>query len=452
LEARIAELEPQTLAASEEALASRRKSENLEVALREAVFSRDAQKDELEVRSSEFATRFINLETVLATLQDVAHEATTRAEERESQIVKHEIEFNRVLAKREQLEAELSSTRAAFVEAQQLLDDREALIAENLRNKAISDGDRAQHEAELLDLITREQDLAAQLASLTTAREEVQAGASHLDNTDGSADLLGGQVITRFIAPTPAAMEQNSATLALSRKQSRSKIKAQLGQRKDRSMRRMFDGLLTSLNPDIICDIGSLDGAESAHFRKILPTAQIYLFEASKSNFDEFIRPRQDLHGVTIENLAISDRDGLAFFNEMVLPDDPTNAFWMRGAGSLLSRTDGYETRSVEVDAVRLDSYFSAQLAEDKNFILWIDIEGAVQQLFAGGDGVIRNTLALRVEVERKTFWEGEMLAPEIISYLETRDFSLFGESSEAPGLGQSDLLFISDGWLDMVA
>jgi len=49
-----------------------------------------------------------------------------------------------------------------------------------------------------------------------------------------------------------------------------------------------FDRLLKIINPDVICDVGSLNGGESLRFRDCVPNAKIFAFEANPLNFNKF--------------------------------------------------------------------------------------------------------------------------------------------------------------------
>lgn len=167
---------------------------------------------------------------------------------------------------------------------------------------------------------------------------------------------------------------------------------------KDRSMRNVFDGLLSGLRPDIICDVGSYNGNEAARFAQLVPREDIVAFEGSPINMERYIRGRPELARVVKENVAVSDVDGEVTFH--IVEPGAEEADWREGANSLNERTDGIASRPITVPSVRLDSYFATQVRDGKTFGLWIDVEGALDRVLAGARDVLGRTLILRTEVE----------------------------------------------------
>jgi FkbM family methyltransferase len=216
--------------------------------------------------------------------------------------------------------------------------------------------------------------------------------------------------------------------------------------RKDESLRRMFDALITGLQPDILCDIGCFNGDETARFLRLIEGGRVVAFEADANNYRNLIMPRPDVAGAVIENVAVADSDGTATFHPLANETDPVN--WKRAAGSLRKRTDGIDSGSVTIPACRLDSYFNNDL--DKTFMLWIDVEGALDRVLAGGKKVLRRTYALRCEVERDRFWEGQKLAEDFVAHFEEHGFILLGDTYSPDAHPQSDVLFLHRDWLAM--
>jgi hypothetical protein len=54
------------------------------------------------------------------------------------------------------------------------------------------------------------------------------------------------------------------------------------------SLVQFFDLLITQFQPEIICDIGALNGIESLRFRKLAPHSTLYAFEANPLNYLKF--------------------------------------------------------------------------------------------------------------------------------------------------------------------
>jgi FkbM family methyltransferase len=220
--------------------------------------------------------------------------------------------------------------------------------------------------------------------------------------------------------------------------------------RKDAIMREMFDGMIVALRPDIICDIGCFNGDESARFQRLAPTANIYAFEANRRNIDEFIVNRTDMSHVKLEYAAVCDVDGEVTFN--VLEAEAKAGDWRRAAGSLRVRSDDTPYKSVTVPAITLDTYFADAIARGDTFVLWIDVEGALERVFAGARRTLQRTLFIRAEVERKEFWRDQKTADDLMAIAGEAGFIALADSWTPEAFEQSDILFINKSWLEFAA
>jgi FkbM family methyltransferase len=222
---------------------------------------------------------------------------------------------------------------------------------------------------------------------------------------------------------------------------------------KDVIMRNAFDGILMATRPDIVCDVGSFDGADSARFSRIAPWSRLYAFEANNDNIVRFIKSRSDLERVTIENIAVCEVDGEITFHILVGEgDNKEPPIWQQAAGSLHVRVNDIPSRPVTVPSVRLDTYFKREIENKSTFILWIDVEGALDRVLAGAKKVLEQTILLRAEVEHREFWAGQMMADEVISLAEKAGFLLLCDSWTPRENGQSDVLMINREWLHLAA
>jgi FkbM family methyltransferase len=221
--------------------------------------------------------------------------------------------------------------------------------------------------------------------------------------------------------------------------------------RKDVIMREVFNGIVKATHPDVICDIGSFGGEESARLRRIAPDSRLFAFEANNDNITRFIEPRRDLERVTIENIAVCDVDGEMTFHTLGSESGPEE-FWWRAAGSLNVRVDDIPCIPVTVPSVRLDTYFKDELKAKSTFVLWIDVEGALDRVFAGAEEVLSQTILFRAEVERREFWAGQKMAEEVIAVAERAGFVLLGDTWTPEATEQSDVLMINARWPSLAA
>lgn len=220
--------------------------------------------------------------------------------------------------------------------------------------------------------------------------------------------------------------------------------------RKDDILRDVLDSIAIATKPDVICDIGCFNGEEIARFKKIVPTASCYAFEANIRNINNYINTRSDIDGVVVNNVAVADYDGEIEFN--ILDAEGEQEDWRRAAGSLNERTDGVTGQKIRVPCTRLDTHFATQIAANCTFLLWVDVEGALDRVIAGGHKLLSRTIALRVEIERHQYWAGQKLAHETVAEMERLGFTLFGDSFTKGTFEQSDAMFINKNWLDLAA
>lgn len=199
-----------------------------------------------------------------------------------------------------------------------------------------------------------------------------------------------------------------------------------------------FELLLRRLRPDVVCDIGSRDGREAARFAKAAPRAHVLAFEANDANAQAMARSADCRNGIyELVPIAISDTTGTVSF--FVVDGVDTVA---RGQSSLLPRAADRlpGERRVEVRSRRLDELVTERWPKGQSLMLWIDVEGAAQQVLSGAEGVLDRVDALHVELENRQFWQNQALGSEVIAWLTERGFRRVGPDS---GRDQQDVLFL---------
>jgi len=213
-------------------------------------------------------------------------------------------------------------------------------------------------------------------------------------------------------------------------------------QRKDALMREVFDSLVANCRPDVICDVGCFNADEVVRFQKLSPRSACFGFEANGRNVEQFIKPRHDIGNIVIEQMAVGDRTGETTFN--VLEAENSAADWRRAAGSLLERAEALPARAITVRCTTLDDYFRLQIAADKTFILWIDVEGALFSVIRGAGATLQRTIIVRAELERHQFWKDQKLAEDNVAAFKEAGLILLADSFTEGTHPQSDALFIN--------
>lgn len=174
--------------------------------------------------------------------------------------------------------------------------------------------------------------------------------------------------------------------------------------------------------PDYIVEVGSFNGEALRQFGLASPYTKTIGFEANPRNFFRFCV------GKNIQNMAVSNKSGISFFYDSIKPgEDKTGSIFKK-----ISETED-ERRKITVATTTLDNFFKIEISRNKSFILIIDAEGAAYEILEGAQRFLKNTIALKVEVETTEFWHGQKLADDVVKFLE--NFTLVARNK---GIGRS--------------
>ena len=192
--------------------------------------------------------------------------------------------------------------------------------------------------------------------------------------------------------------------------------------------RRLFAGLLRTLDIATICDVGSMDGTDALLFRRHRPRASVLAFEPNPENFTRMQNDaRLHAQGIRLFPFAASDQESEAPFFVVATLHGRGTERERRGMSSLHRRADpALLAGIVPVRTVRLDRLLAEQQLLDGALALWIDAEGMAFEVIRGADGVLANTRMLHVEVETTPcIGAGQHLFPDVRRCLEQSGFRL---------------------------
>ncbi len=187
----------------------------------------------------------------------------------------------------------------------------------------------------------------------------------------------------------------------------------------------LFQLLLKRLAPEMVCDVGSLDGDRARRFRRLLPNARIVAFEANPENAREMRNdPRNSAAGIELHEAAAWNVDGSVPFYIERVPDGSSAA--LRGISSTRRRRPefdvGTQRHETAVRATRLDT-FLRRGGVARTIALWIDVEGAAFEVLCGVGDLIQRVAIVHVEVEAREVWAGQKLDGSVRDYLSGRGF-----------------------------
>jgi FkbM family methyltransferase len=219
------------------------------------------------------------------------------------------------------------------------------------------------------------------------------------------------------------------------------------------TLRDAYFHLFAVLRPSVFCDVGANDGAMSLAVRAAAPRCEVYAYEANPEIHARYTAALTE-RGVIYRNVAVSNRDGRA----TVYAPRTLSRAWVDGSmvpasikekedtgkTSLLMRDEEATYDSFDVEKCTLDRLFQDRIEDDgASFFLWVDVEGAAEQVLEGASGVLRRTLALLVECENFPFWRDGSSVSGVASRLFQAGFVPVARDREY-GDGQFNVLFVA--------
>ena len=165
--------------------------------------------------------------------------------------------------------------------------------------------------------------------------------------------------------------------------------------------KQLFQQLLSTLQINVICDVGSMDGTDALAFKTVSGQSTIYAFEPNPQNFGAMhANPKLHASDIRIIPWAVGDRDGRAPF--YLVKADYSLISAERGMSSLYERSgDHAPLQVVQVPTTRLDSFMNAgKLDAHSRIALWVDTEGMAFEVIQGSLGIAERIQLLHVEVE----------------------------------------------------
>lgn len=165
--------------------------------------------------------------------------------------------------------------------------------------------------------------------------------------------------------------------------------------------KQLFQQLLPTLQINVICDVGSMDGTDALAFKTVSEQSAIYAFEPNPQNFGDMqANPKLQGRDIEIFPWAVGDRDGRAAF--FLVKTDYSHLSAERGMSSLYERSgDHAPLQVVQVPTTRLDSFLNAGKIDARSRIaLWVDTEGMAFEVIQGSLGIAERIQLLHVEVE----------------------------------------------------
>jgi FkbM family methyltransferase len=166
--------------------------------------------------------------------------------------------------------------------------------------------------------------------------------------------------------------------------------------------RLLFLRLLETLDIDVVCDVGSMDGTDALRFRRRRPFADIIALEPNPDNFRRMQADASlDRAQIELVAAAASHFEGTAPFYLVPAPAG-VEQISRRGMSSLFKRSDQrFAGPTTSTAVIRLDGLLYSR-AHGRRLALWIDCEGGAFEALQGAGGISAALQLLHVEVESR--------------------------------------------------
>jgi len=174
-------------------------------------------------------------------------------------------------------------------------------------------------------------------------------------------------------------------------------------------------------NP-LILEIGANDGTHTAWFKSIFPGAEIHCFEPCATAQDRFLARTQTLSNVFLHRCAVAKLKGLVQFHPSVSRLDKNGAASWDASGSLREPSGHLNVHPeiqfadpIEIMATRLDDWLLERNPDRIDFI-WMDVQGAELDVFAGASESLKRTSLLYTEYSVQELYQGQPSLRQLLS------------------------------------
>ncbi len=190
----------------------------------------------------------------------------------------------------------------------------------------------------------------------------------------------------------------------------------------------------------VMLEVGANNGADTERFLEAMPNISLFCFEPDPRpivKFHDRIGP--DLR-CTLVNKAVSDTDGttVMYRSSGKPPNQPNHDGDWDMSGSIFKPTKHLEyspwvtfpdSHHLEVDTIRLDTWFKSQTAIDAIDFIWADVQGAEAAMVRGATETLARTRYLYTEIpfvapgnrfDNAAMYEGQPTLSELREMLPT--------------------------------
>lgn len=196
----------------------------------------------------------------------------------------------------------------------------------------------------------------------------------------------------------------------------------------------------------VIADIGACDGLSSIIYANMFPNAFIHAFEPRQDNFDLMFKNFEEygiMNRCEMHLCALGDRDGMVSFYKSK-GQAPGVKDWDTGnkSSSVLRPKEHLNCHKwCEFDQEMVVMHRLDDMHVDHIDFAHIDVQGAEDEVIAGGRDIFDKCKAIWMEVANIELYEGQPLRGQLIGHLFRLGFVIEKDTSRNARFG--DILFV---------
>lgn len=207
--------------------------------------------------------------------------------------------------------------------------------------------------------------------------------------------------------------------------------------------------LIRDSGSNFVVDVGANKGQFAESLLLHLPTRRVFSFEPLHQAHKELTKKAR-----TYENWKVFDPCGLGETSEILKINISENSV----SSSLLPMNSSHSSAAPEsryvseqtISVVRLEDALRNSVEPRDRIYLKIDTQGTEDKVLRGAGTILKNVVAIQCEVSFTELYRGQILAPQIMEYIESLGFSLYGIANgfrdpKSHRLLQADVFYIRE-------
>lgn len=188
-------------------------------------------------------------------------------------------------------------------------------------------------------------------------------------------------------------------------------------------IRRWHDTLDKSQNY-VVLDVGANEGQFAHDVLKEFRSVRLVCFEPLEVPYRELSRRFHNDKSVSALNVALGSSCGTVSFHESAF--SPASSMLRMNHDSYTSFPLVREAQTIAVNQITLDSLERTWDSKD-TVVLKLDVQGYELEVLRGAENLLKECVWVYCEVSFVSMYQRQPLAAEVIRYLDTRGFQMFG-------------------------